>query len=322
MTAVPAGGTPNYTVLWQPVNLTGASQTFIPQASGTYTADVTDLNGCTATVTTTVTVNPIPVAALVGDSLFGCAPLCVNFTDQTTLSTGTITSWAWDFGDQATSTSPNPNHCYSTAGVYTVSLTVTSNAGCANTITMNNYIDVYGIPTAAFVAGPQPTTELNPLINFTDLSVGAVTWNWTFGDLTQASSQLQNPSFYYPVSGCYDVVLEVASANGCTDITTQEVCIDPDVAIYVPNTFTPNEDGHNDLFFAQGIGIDPENFELWVFDRWGNLIFYTDDPNEGWNGKVQGSDKLCQIDTYVWKIRCLDMLDQKHFMIGHVNLIR
>ena len=323
LTATPAGGTPIYTVGWTPGNLIGATQNLIPQASGCYTALVTDANGCIDTVSTCVTVNPIPVAAFVGDSLSGCAPLCVNFSDQTTVGSGTIQGWAWDFGDVTTGNTQNPSHCYSTAGVYTVSLTVTSNAGCTNTIVMNNYIDVFGIPTAAFTAGPQPTTELNPLIYFTDMSIGAVTWDWSFGDMIPAStSQLQNPTFNYPTSGCFDVQLDVASVNGCTDSTMEQICIDPDVAIYVPNTFTPNDDGINDLFFAQGLGIDPEHFELWVFDRWGNLIFYTDDLYEGWNGKVQGNPDLCQEDTYVWKIKCRDMLDKKHNLIGHVNLIR
>ena len=323
LTGTAGGGTATYTYVWTPGNLAGATQTFIPPASGTVTCDVTDANGCTATATTTITVNPIPVAGFVGDQLSGCAPLCVNFSDQTTLGSGTITQWAWDFGDQASATTQNPNHCYTAAGVYTVSLTVTSNAGCTNTITMNNYIDVFGIPTAAFTAGPQPTTELNPTINFTDLSIGAVTWDLSFGDMIPAStSQVQNPVFTYTAAACYDVVLEVSSVNGCTDSTVNEVCIDPDVSIYVPNTFTPNEDGINEVFFAQGIGIDPDRFELWVFDRWGNLIYYTNDMNDGWDGKVQGSSKLCQEDTYVWKIKCVDLLEKKHSLIGHVNLIR
>lgn len=322
--AVPAGGTPTYTVTWQPINQTGASVPTIPSATGTYTADVVDQNGCTATTTTSVTVNPIPTAAFMGDSLAGCAPLCVNFSDFSTVATGTLTGWAWDFGDQTNpDLTQNPSHCYSTAGIYTVSLVITSDGGCTNTITMNNYIDVYGIPTASFIANPQPTTELNPLIHFYDQSIGATQWSWSFGDLQPAStSTAQNPTFEYLTPGCFDVVLEVTSVNGCTDDTTELICIDPDVAIYVPNTFTPNEDGMNDLFFAQGIGIDPQQFELWIFDRWGNLIFYTDDMNEGWNGCVQGSSDLCQIDTYVWKIRCVDLMDKKHSLIGHVNLIR
>jgi len=321
LNATPGGGTPNYTVNWMPINLQGNTQTVIPQTTGSYTADLTDLNGCTAQAIVNVTVNPNPTSILIGDSLSGCAPLCVDFTDLSTVATGTLIGWAWDFGDQNTASVQNPTHCYTTAGVYSVVLTVTTNAGCVNTITMNNYIDVFGIPTAAFVAGPQPTTELNPTIYFTDMSVGANSWNWSFGDITPSTSTQQNPVFTYPGPACYDVVLEVASVNGCTDTTVQEVCIDADVAIYVPNTFTPNGDGSNDLFFAQGVGIDPENFEMWVFDRWGNLIFYTDDLNEGWNGTVQGHTDLCQEDTYVWKIKCLDVLQQRHSLIGHVNLI-
>ncbi|MFM2016903.1 MAG: hypothetical protein RL007_559 [Bacteroidota bacterium] len=323
LNATPGGGTPNYSVVWSPGNLAGNSQTIIPPVTGTYTADVTDLNGCTATATVVVTVNPVPTAALSGDTLAGCATLCVNFSDMTAIASGTITNWLWDFGDQNTSLSQNPSHCYATAGLYSVSLSVISAAGCTNTITMTNYVDVYGIPTAAFSANPQPTTELNPTIYFTDLSIGANAWTWSFGDLSNASSTLQNPSFEYPGPGCYDVVLEVESSNGCTDTAMQEICIDPDVAIFVPNTFTPNEDGSNDVFFPQGVGIDPDQFEMWIFDRWGNLIYYTEDMNDGWNGTVQGkSGQLCQVDTYVWKIKCVDMLGKKHNMLGHVNLIR
>lgn len=323
LNATPGGGTPTYSVMWQPINMPGNSQTIIPQASGTYTADLTDQNGCTTSATVNVTVNPMPVAALLGDSLAGCVTHCVNFSDQSSVSTGTIAGWAWDFGDSQTSTSQNPSHCYTAAGVYTVSLMVTTNAGCVTTFTINSYVDVFGIPNAAFIASPQPTTELNPTIYFTDMSSGATSWSWSFGDMTPAStSNLQHPSFEYPTAGCFDVVLEVESINGCIDTTDQEICIDPDVAIYVPNTFTPNDDGINDLFFAQGIGIDPENFEMWIFDRWGNLIFYTDDLNEGWDGKVQGNPNLCQVDTYVWKIKCIDMLGKKHNLVGHINLIR
>jgi gliding motility-associated-like protein len=316
------GGTAGYTMVWMPGSLNGSTQNIVPTATGCHSVTVTDANGCIDTTSTCVTVNPIPVAGFVGDSLMGCAPLCVNFLDQTTVGAGTITLWDWDFGDNSQSAVQDPMHCYVIAGVYTVSLTVTSNAGCTNTIVMNNYIDVFGIPTALFTASPQPTTILNPIIYFTDQSLGAATWAWSFGDITPSTSNLQNPSFEYPLPGCYDVILDVSSVNGCTDTTMQQVCIDPDVSIYVPNTFTPNEDGINDFFFAQGLGIDPDNFELWVFDRWGNLIFYSDDFNEGWNGKVQGSANYCQEDTYVWKIKCRDLLEKKHSLIGHVNLIR
>lgn len=323
LSSVPAGGTPGYTVTWNPGALAGTTQNIIPPTTTTYTVDVTDANGCTASATTLVTVNSVPVAALSSDLTSGCAPLCVNFSDVSTINApGVITSWTWDFGDNNTSTQQNPNHCFNDAGLYNITLTVVTGDGCTNTIVLNSYIEVYANPVAAFAAGPQPTTILNPEISCTDLSVNAASWNWSFGDIANSASTDQNPTFLYTEPNCYQITLEVASADGCTDSSSQVVCIDPDVIIYVPNAFTPTEDGLNDVFIPVTVGVNPDKYEFWVFDRWGNLIFYTDELDEGWDGKVLGSDKLCQIDTYVWKIKCTDVLDKRHDLIGHVNLIR
>lgn len=323
LTGTPAGGAPGYVVTWNPGPLAGNIQNITPAATTTYTVDVVDANGCTADTTVLVTVNAIPVASFVGDSLSGCAPLCVNFSDLSTIvAPSVITGWSWDFGDNTTSTQQSPNHCYSTAGQYSVTLTVTTGSGCTQTIVFNNYISVYGIPVAAFTASPQPTTILSPTIYFTDQSTNAASWLWSFGDLTVATSTLQNPSFMYPDPICYQVNLAVTSVDGCVDSTTEDICIDPDVSIYVPNTFTPNQDGLNELFVPITVGIDPDKYEFWVFDRWGNLIFYSDELGEGWDGKVMGNSDLCQEDTYVWKVKCVDVLNKKHNLIGHVNLIR
>jgi gliding motility-associated-like protein len=94
------------------------------------------------------------------------------------------------------------------------------------------------------------------------------------------------------------------------------------VAIYVPNSFTPNGDGLNDLFVPQGIGIDQARYELWVFDRWGNLVFYTNEWGKGWDGKMQEGSDVCQVDTYVWKIDVADQKGKRHLLIGHISLIR
>jgi gliding motility-associated-like protein len=323
LTGTPSGGAPAYNVGWMPGPLAGNTVTITPPATTTYTATVVDANGCTADTTVLVTVNAMPSASFAGDSLSGCAPHCVNFSDLSTIAApSVITGWNWDFGDNTTSTLQAPNHCYTTPGVYTVSLTVTTGDGCSHTFVMNNYINVFGMPTAAFTASPQPTTILASTIYFTDQSTGAVTWNWSFGDISGATSALQNPSYTYTDAICYQVTLEVESQNGCVDSTSEQVCIQPDVGIYVPNTFTPNEDGINEGFIPVTVGIDPDRYEFWVFDRWGNLIFYTDDINEPWNGKVMGATDLCQIDTYVWKVKCVDVLEKKHSLIGHVNLIR
>jgi hypothetical protein len=323
LNASPAGGTPGYVTTWNPGSLAGNSQIVTPAATTTYTVDVSDQNGCTASSTVAVTVNALPVALVGSDVTSGCVPLCVNFDDLSTITGATtITGWSWDFGDQTNSTQQNPSHCYSTPGNYTVILTITTSDGCTQTVSMNNYIQVFALPVAEFIAGPQPTTILNPTIQFTDSSSNAASWLWSFGDVGNSSSTDQNPTFTYPEPNCYMAILEVTSADGCLDTTEQLICIGPDVIIYVPNTFTPDENNINDVFIPVTVGIDPDNYELWVFDRWGNMIFYTDDLNEGWDGKVLGSDKLCQVDTYVWKINCRDVLDKRHELIGHVNLIR
>ena len=317
------GGTPVYSINWTPGPLSGAAQSVVPAATTSYTATVTDANGCTASSTVLVTVNAAPAPVLTADVTSGCAPLCVDFSDMSTVASGTITGWLWDFGDNTTSTAQNPPmHCYSVPGNYTVVLSVTSSAGCTQTITMANYINVYAIPVAAFSAGPQPATILNPEITFTESSTNATSWLWSFGDLTNASSNAQNPTFTYQEPECYMVTLEVTSADGCQDTASAEVCIDPDVSIYVPNTFTPDGNGLNEEFIPVTIGIDPDKYELWIFDRWGNMIFYTDDLAEGWDGRVQGSSDICQVDTYVWRIKARDITGAQYNLIGHVNLIK
>ncbi len=317
------GGVPAYTFDWTPGPLSGANQNVTPMVSTTFVVTVTDANGCTTTQNVPVTVNPLPVAVVGADVTQGCAPVCVNFADLSTIASGTITSWAWDFGDGNTSNVQNPPlHCYDSAGVYTVTLFVTSSDGCSQTIVMNNYITVFANPVAAFGAGPLPTTILNPEIFFTDSSTLAAEWNWNFGDFLNSASTDQNPSFTYNEADCYLVTLEVTSSDGCVDTATQEICIGPDVSIYVPNTFTPNGNGLNDVFIPITIGIDPEQYELWIFDRWGNMIFYTNDLDEGWDGRVQGMTEIVQQDTYVWKIVAKDLVGNQHNLIGHINVIK
>jgi gliding motility-associated-like protein len=324
LTSTATGGTPAYNILWTPGNLPGSPQTVAPTTTTTFTATVVDANGCTANASTTVTVNPAPSASLTGSILSGCVPLCVNFNDVSTVAApGVISSWSWDFGDGSLiSSAQNPVHCYTTAGVYSVILTVTTTDGCTSTITMPNYISVFVNPVAAFGASPQPTTILDPWITFTDSSLNATSWLWSFGDLNNSTSTLQNPTFAYPDVDCYQVYLTVSTPNGCMDSTSKEICIEPDVRLYVPNAFTPNGDGINDVFIPVGMGIDPENYQMWIFDRWGNLIFTTTDFSKGWDGTVQGTNRLCQIDTYVWKIKGLDMNSGKINLIGRVSLVK
>jgi gliding motility-associated-like protein len=322
-----------YSYSWSPAaglsNPNIANPTASPSVTTIYTVTVTD--NCTtlpATATVTVTVNPIPVPGITSDNVAGCMvnPIgfCVNFTDQSTIASGSVVGWAWTLGNNTTSSQQNPsNICYTTAGSYSVYLTVTSDSGCVASTTVPYVITVYPDPVADFTFGPQPATIVNPEICFTDSSIGAVSWAWDFGDPTDnTTSTLQNPCHVYSDTGNFCVQLAVVSVNGCVDSVTWCLVIQPDFTIYVPNAFTPNFDGVNDLFFPKGIGIDDDNFRMMIFDRWGNLIYITEDPNDGWDGRVKKQGEIVQQDVYVWKIEVTDIMDAKHIYMGHVSVIK
>jgi len=310
-----AGGTGGYTYLWSNgqtlQNATGLG-------TGIYTLTVTDANGCTAQDTAVINVSVAPIVVFTADDTSGCAALCVNFT----CTNANIASYTWDFGDGIGSGSP-ASHCYKTVGTYTVTLTVKDNNGCTGSASKANYITVFPNVVASFTAGPQPTTVLNPLLQFSDQSTGgAISWDWSFGDILNSTSTLQNPSFTYKDSGCYNVQLIADNQYNCPDTSKGQVCIQGDYQLFGPNAFTPDGDGLNDVWNVKGIGIDAGHFELYIFDRWGNMIFKTTDLYEGWNGRANGGRDLAQLDVYVWKVFAKDFLGKKHNYIGHVSLIR
>ncbi len=314
--ATGAGGTPSYSYSWSNGQLT---QTATGLTNGVYTVTITDANNCTVSTTAQVNSNATPNCAFTADDTTGCQPLCVTFT----CTTSNIVSYSWDFGDGNTGNGVSPKHCYNSPGTYSVTITITDINGCSCTLTKPNYINVFPQVNANFSATPQPTTILNPVITFTDLSTGgANTWSWTFGDLLNSTSSVQNPTFNYKDSGCYNVELIANNQYNCPDTADKVVCINGDYELFAPNAFTPNGSGLNDVWNVKGIGIDPNHFKLWIFDRWGNLIFETSDLYKGWNGHANGGKEIAQQDVYVWKVATQDFLGGKHNYIGHVSLLR
>ena len=304
---------------------TQLNPTYTYTSEGSFTVDLIAVsdNGCTSTNTFDLTVHPNPVIDFDGDILAGCNIHCVNFTDLTTISSGTVVDWNWSLGDGSTSTNQNPSNCYnnstSSTQLYNVSLLVQSNFGCDASMTMNNYISVYPDVIADFSFGPQPTTILFNTIYFTNLSVNGNTYEWDFGN--GAASTETNPSQAFDSISNFNVMLVTTSMNGCVDTAYHVVEIGPDFIIYVPNTFTPDGDGVNDVFYPSVEGFDPLRFSLQIFDRWGDLIFESSIPQSGWDGTYKGIN--AKDGTYVWKINVKDSVYGKtHEFIGHLNLLR
>jgi len=322
-TVTAGGGDGSYTYIWAPGGYTSSAITVSPAATTIYTVTVSDACG-TAPVkdSVTATVNPQPVVKFTSDTTHGCSDLCVQFTNTSTNGN----TWLWDYGDGSISTSQNPTlYCYSTAGVYTVSLFVTSAAGCKDSLIIPNMITVYSHPNAAFIASPQPATVLDPLVYFKDQSTDAygpiTSWFWEFGDPLDGTSIKRNTSYTYPDTGTYCVTLTVANKYGCLDSTKQCIVIEPVYTFYIPNAFTPNHDGENDVFLPYGTYIC--GYDMYIFDRWGQQLYHTNNINVGWNGVVAGGKNKAEEDTYIYPIKVTDCVQHnEHQYIGKVSLVK
>ncbi len=290
-----------------------------PTTTTSYTVTGT-ASGCSSTAVATVTVLPSPTIAFNADLTSGCAPLCVHFSDQSTFIGGTINAWNWNFGDGGTDTTSNPNHCFQNAGSYSVALSVTSNTGCSNSLTQNNYVNVFPIPDAQFSSNLTQTDIFNSTITFNNQSTDASIFQWSFGDA--GTSNLTNPIYTYNNEGQYSVLLIATSSMGCIDSIFHTIDITSAFTFFAPNAFTPNDDNTNNVFLPKGMGWNPDKYLLMIFDRWGNLCFQTNDMNLGWDGKTNQSSEIAQEDVYVWKVVLTDIFDKKHKYMGAVTIAK
>ncbi len=313
--ATVAGGTGPYFYAWNNGQITD-SMSVSPSVNTTYSLTVTDANGCTINSSTSVTVGTSPSVAFVANTTTFCGNACVNFTSTAIAAV----SYSWNFGDGGTSTLANPTYCYTAVGNYIVSVLVTSIGGCTFTYSLPNYIHIYPFPVAAFSASPTSATMYNPTIYFTDESVGANSWNWTFGDNLNGTSSNQNPSYTYSEIGTYTTVLIVSNSYGCLDTASETISIQDEFEFYVPNAFTPNGDGTNNTFQGYGVGI--ATYQMEIYDRWGMMIYETDDYYRPWDGTTRWSSTIVQQDVYVYKIHVLDIFDKKHFYLGSVTVVK
>ncbi len=277
--------------------------------------------GCSASVSLPINIPPLPEAAIESNKKEGCSPLCVKFLDLSYSAIDSIKKWHWVFGDGGESNEREPYYCYKKPGVYTVSLEIETKNTCPSKFTWNSMIKVYPHPVAAFAASPDETTETESTITFTDQSVGASNWVWNYGD--GFVNFARDSTHHYTSVGTYIIWQHVKNIHGCHDSTYRKIVISPEWAYYIPNAFTPNGDGKNDGFI--GAGFNYSDFEMWIFDRWGNKIYYTTDDKQPWNGKVENGlngEKVAQQDVYVYKIKLKDIFGARHNYVGRFSLIR
>ena len=309
------GGTAPYTYTW---NSTPVQNTNILHNvhGGTYIVTVSDASGCARSDTVVIPSTP-GLSTLTNTTSEMCGHANGNATVITSGGTGNYT-YIWN-NTQTTSTISGLS-----AGNYSVTV---SDGTCSTSVsvTVANQLG----PTAAFSSNPSIVTPTDGPIIFTDNSLGNInTWDWSFGD-GSPNSNGTSAQHQYSVVGTYVVTLIVTDVNNCSDTITGIVTVKENFTFYVPNSFTPDGDNINQGFTPQGLNVDPNNFEMFIFNRWGDLIYSTNEwdittAKHPWNGTKYNKGNIDEVvvDVYVYRINVKQLGGDKYVFIGDITLMK
>lgn len=319
------GGIQPYTYNWMAGvngNQTGQADSL---NAGTYTMNIVDAAGCEMNDVFVVNQPDNVIPVVVPDTASGCEKHQVDFINLT--NSNQIATTYFDFGDGQTGEVnglDSIENTYNNSGLYDVSITMTTDVGCVYTVTYEDLIEVYEVPIANFIISPNPASMFNPLVNLLNTSTDVATqFSWTLIGADPSTSIEENVNqVEYPQDVAeYPVTLAVETDNGCVDTVTKIVNIVNEVYAFAPNTFTPNQDEFNNNWRVYVNGIDVQRFNLKIFNRWGELIWESNDQEVPWDGTYNGG--VCQDGTYVWKVECSDAFnDARYEFEGLINIIR
>ena len=305
----PAVGT---TYTWSPttgLSSSSSSQTTAsPEVTTTYTLSATSSNGCTSTGQTQVQIYALPIVNAGTD-----AQLCLGDSIQL-VGSGAI-SYSWDNGAM------NQSYILPDIGINTYTITGTDIHGCTSSDQVT--ISTYSLPNASFTASDYVLSSIDPTVDFTNTSSNAISYSWDFGDELGISTEV-SPSYEFDneTFGTLPITLIATSPDGCLDTSIVFILINEENICFVPNAFTPNGDEFNNEF-APIItsGYDYYNYNLLIFNRWGEVIFESKDTEQGWDGSYNGT--LVQSGTYTWKISLKSKNnDDRKIVIGNLTVIR
>ena len=294
-----------------------------PVLTTTYTVTITDQCESTPLVmTTNVRVAPLPVPAYTVLDPEQCEPAVFHIVNSTDPTMSQFNYWLVD-GDQQFINQDTITTDSLYLGLYDIQMIITSFEGCVDSLTFLEALNVKPKPVADFKHSPNPVLMFNTDVLFTNYSWQGYSYQWSFEDGYPSTSTQTNVQVQFPdgQTGAYDIQLITTSELGCADTMQYELVVFPEVLIYAPNTFTPDGDEFNQGWQVFMEGIDVYDFELLIFNRWGQTIWESNDILVPWDGTFNG--KIVQEGTYQWVIRATDILnDNKYVYNGHVNLIK
>jgi gliding motility-associated-like protein len=307
-----SNNTPGITGVWTPATIDSSipgviTHTFLPNSGQ-----------CQTTVDMTIVIVPAIPPSFIADTLTGCNPLPVNFS---TINPIPGANYTWFWNNTEIGTGANYSHILDASGFHDITLEYELSS-CFETTTYDDYIFMENDPIASFTFNPAVISSEIEEINFLNSSIGAVSYLWDFGD--NSSSTVQNTSHTY--TGASDNILVSLTAStplGCFDIYEMTIVVLSEAIFYIPNTFTPDEDEHNQLWrpiFTSGFDI--YSFNLEIYNRWGETIWETNDASAGWDG-TYGIDGLkVPSGIYNWTIRYGSKInDDTKQVNGFVNVL-
>ncbi len=294
---------------------------FLPSVTQTYTLTGQSAAGCTATDDVEIVVEALPTPSFTADIVSACSPATIIFN-----SNNTTNGCVYSFSDGTTELGCfNVAHTFTQVGTYDVTLTQSSINLCVGTITIPAMITINPDPVASFVPTKSTVDMIDPTTYFENTSTGAVSYEWNFGDNSGVIID-DNPAHAFPSdeAGEYSVRLIAISPFGCRDTSYQNITVDESLIVYIPNSFTPNADEFNNTFTPQFFsGIDPQTFNMKIFNRYGQLIFESNDASQGWDGDFGAGRGLTNTGVYTYKIEfSTSTKDEKKLIVGNVNLLR
>ena len=318
------GGTLPYTYAWNttPVQTTATATGL---CTNPYTVIVTDDHLCKDTGMVNVGFIPGPTLTIQStpDTCFqGNGTTTVLATGGTSGNSGYTYVWSSNTSSQTTATATGLS-----SGNYIVTVTDASNCIETSSVSVGNTGDV----NISLFAYPKVLVLMDGLpVNCVGSSADDISiWDWNFGDGTTYNG-VPSEEHLYSSLGTFPITLIGTGKNGCRDTAYESVEVRDIFTFYIPNAFSPNGDGINDLFFPQGINVDPDHFDMWIFNRWGNMIYHTDVwyddayKCEGWNGTEdnRGTWDDSIIDVYVYKIKVREIFGKKYVYYGKIILIK
>ena len=268
----------------------------------------------------------IPEAQFVANKSNGCAPISVKFTDQSTIQSGVINKWIWDFGDGTSSIEQNPIHIYKSGGSYTVSLTVWSQNGNSNKISKDKLANVYVSPHVDFKTDPEIVQAHMPDVKFINNSTHVTKgtkYKWDFGDQF-GSSIKKDPEYSYMDTGSYIISLTATTENGCIDKAFRGIVVVPEVSCYCPSAFSPNGTGPtaNNTYRVSAKGFT--EFYIIIYSRYGEVVYESKNyRTHGWDGNYNGSSPQNQeAEVFISKIRLIGFDGKEYNFKESITLIR